>query len=146
MSMITNLKLYGVLTTSTLLVWQASKKSPRLQQLLQEPPFVFQILTRENAAAYFELKNGQLRFYIGRHAAPDLTQCWQRSEEAVRVLLSSDETDVIRAFEDGSCDIQGSFLIAMWFNEAMKISRSLLANAIPAPLSAATNSLFRSQK
>lgn len=70
------------------------------------------------------LRGGVLSLHRGEHRRPDFTQHWQRSSDALRVMLSRDETDMLRAVEGGQCQLQGRFAVALWFNEAMKIARA----------------------
>jgi hypothetical protein len=113
-----------LLLGSTILLRRAEKRSARFRQMLGDQPFVLQIRTRDGVAAYFELNHGQLQLHMGEHRSPHFTQVWASSKEAVRVMRSADETEIIRAMEDGRCRLDGSFLVGMWFNEAMKIARS----------------------
>ena len=48
---------------------------------------------------------------------------WRDGGEAVRVLTSRDESNLLRAFEAGHCRMAGSFLVALGFNEVMKRAR-----------------------
>lgn len=61
---------------------------------------------------------------FGLHEAPDFTQTWKQGAQAFRVLTSGDETDLLRAFEAGQCRMSGSLLVALWFNEVMKLARA----------------------
>lgn len=124
MKVVENLKFYCLLWGSTLLVWRASRRNTRVQQLLKEKPFVLQIRTSDGAAAYLELRGARLRMHLGQHPVPDFSQHWKRTKNAVAVMLSRDETELLRALEDGSCELRGSFLVGMWLNEAMKLARS----------------------
>ncbi|MCY1455987.1 hypothetical protein D9M71_731690 [compost metagenome] len=121
---IETLKLRLLLTASMLLLRRAQKRSERFREMLNEETFVMQIRTLDGAGSYFELREGKLRLHHGVHGRPDLTQLWGRSRDAVKVMLSKDETDILRAFEGGQCRMQGRFAVALWFNEAMKIVRS----------------------
>lgn len=123
MKTIERLKLYLLLIISTILVWRASKSNLRLQQMLQERPFIFQIQTSDGAAAYLELRDSRLRMYLGLHPVPDFSQYWEQAKDAVTVMLSRDETELLRALEDGRCELRGSFLVGMWLNEAIKLAR-----------------------
>jgi hypothetical protein len=125
MKTIHNLKLRFLLLASMPLLRRAERKSRRFQQMLRDQPFVLQIQSRDGAAGYFELKEGRLQLRFGRHPRPSFSQTWATSKDAVRVMMSHDESDLMRALEDGSCEFDGSFLVAMWFNEAMKVARSL---------------------
>lgn len=123
MKIIERLKLYALLMISTVLVWRASKASLRIQQMLKERPFIFQIQTSDGAAAYLVLCDARLRMYLGLHPAPDFSQYWEQAKDAVTVMLSRDETELLRAVEDGRCELRGSFLVGMWLNEAIKLAR-----------------------
>jgi hypothetical protein len=124
MKLFHNLKLQFLLFASVPLLRRAERKSRRFQQMLRDQPFVLQILSRDGAAGYFELKEGHLQLRFGRHPRPSFLQTWATSKDAARVMMSRDEADLMRALEDGQCELDGSFLAAMWFNEAMKIARS----------------------
>jgi hypothetical protein len=119
-----NLKLRFLLFASTPMLRRAERKSKRFQQMLRDQPFVLQIQSRDGTAGYFELIGGRLQLHFGRHPHPSFSQTWATSKDAVRVMMSRDEADLMRALEDGQCELAGSFLVAMWFNEAMKIARS----------------------
>jgi len=125
MKLFDNLKLRFLLLAAMPMLRRAERKSKRFQQILRDEPFVFQILSHDGAAGYFQLKEGRLRLHFGRHPHPSFSQTWATSKDAARVMMSRDETDVMRALEDGQCQLTGSFLVAMWFNEAMKIARSV---------------------
>jgi len=124
MKLFHNLKLRFLLFASMLLLRRAERKSRRFQQMLRDKPFVLQILSRDGAAGYFELIEGHLQLHFGRHPHPSFSQTWATSKDAVHVMMSRDESDLMRALEDGQCELAGSFLVAMWFNEAMKIARN----------------------
>lgn len=123
-SLLANLKLRLLLSASMPLLRRAQARSSRFQALLHEESFVLQIRTEDGVGGYYELRDGTLRLRHGLHRKPDLTQLWQRSGDAVRVMLSTDETDMLRAVEAGQCRMQGRFAVALWFNEAMKIARA----------------------
>ncbi|BCG24651.1 hypothetical protein TUM18999_28420 [Pseudomonas tohonis] len=120
---IDTLKLRLLLAASMPLMRRAEARSERFRAMLHEESFVLQIRTRDGAGGYYELRDGTLRLRGGIHARPDLTQHWERSRDAVKVMLSRDETDMLRAVEAGQCRMQGRFAVALWFNEAMKIAR-----------------------
>jgi hypothetical protein len=119
-----NLKLQFLLLASAPLLRRAERRSKRFQQMLRNEPFVIQILSRDGAAGYFELMEGHLHLHFGRHPRPSFVQTWATSKDAARVMMSRDEADLMRALEEGQCELAGSFLVAMWFNEAMKIARN----------------------
>ncbi|MFI4938917.1 MAG: hypothetical protein ACHP7O_01010 [Burkholderiales bacterium] len=93
--------------------------------MFDDPAFVFQIQTGDGVTGHFELKDHRLRFRMGSHVCPTFVQHWQDSRQAVSAMLSKDETEILRAMEDGRCRLQGSFLVGLWFNEAVKISRGV---------------------
>jgi hypothetical protein len=125
MRLIDNLKLRFLLLASMPLLRRAERSSRRFQQLLRGEPFVLQIQSRDGAAGYYELADGRLKLHLGKHSHPSFSQTWATSKDATRVMMSRDEADLIRALEGGRCELDGSFLVAMWFNEAMKIARSV---------------------
>jgi len=124
MSLLYKFQLRTLLLATSLLIVRAKARSPRLQAMLTDPDFVFQIETADGVRAHFELQNCRLRFSLGSHVNPTFVQNWCGSREAVRVMLNKDETEILRAMEDGRCRLKGSFMIGMWFNEAIKIARS----------------------
>jgi hypothetical protein len=124
MEWLDNLKLRGLLRVIAMLLHRAQGRSPRLRQMLAEEAFVFQIATDAGVGGHFILKDGALRFHGGTHKAPDFAQSWRSAGDAVRVMTSPDETQLLRAFNAGRCRMQGRFAAALWFNEAMKIARS----------------------
>lgn len=83
-----------------------------------------QIATRRGAGGHFLLRDGRLRFRAGSHPAPDFAQTWATAVDAVRTLASSDETKLLRAIDHGQCSLKGDFLVALWFNEAIKLARN----------------------
>ena len=103
---------------------KAAKRSARFRKLLEERPFVFQIATRSGAAGFYELRDKRLHVTFRRHPTPDLSQTWQSGQEARRVLMNPDDSEMLRAMEDGRVRVQGNFAIALWFNEAMKIAKT----------------------
>lgn len=121
---IDSLKLRLLLLASIPLLRRAERRSARLRELLQEDSFVLQIRTADGVGGYYRLRGGVLSLHRGEHRRPDFTQHWQRSSDALRVMLSRDETDMLRAVEGGQCQLQGRFAVALWFNEAMKIARA----------------------
>ncbi|NBU36505.1 MAG: hypothetical protein EBS35_08020 [Bacteroidetes bacterium] len=106
------------------LIKKAIPKSVRLQELMREKEsFIFQIRTKNGKGGYFELKNGQLSHSFKTHANPSFEQVWDNGFTAVKTMLSKDETDLLRAFEDGKYRMKGDFTIALWFNEVMKLAK-----------------------
>lgn len=125
MSLIYKFQLRLLLLATSLLLSRARTRSRRFKAMLGDPSFVFQIQTGDGVAGHFELKDHNLRFRMGAHVNPSFVQHWRDSRQAISVMLSKDETEILRAMEDGRCRMQGSFLIGMWFNEAVKIARSV---------------------
>jgi hypothetical protein len=125
MKLFHNLKLRFLLLASVPMLRRAERKSKRFQLMLRDEPFVLQVLSRDGAAGYYELREGRLQLRLGKHPRPSFSQTWATGKDAARVMTSRDETDLMRALEDGQCELAGSFLVAMWFNEAMKIARTV---------------------
>jgi len=119
-----NLKLRGLLRITATLLKRAETRSSRFRQMLGEDAFVLQIATEAGTGGHFILANGGIRYQGGVHPAPDFAQIWRRAGDAVRVMTSPDEAELMRAFNDGLCRMQGRFTVALWFNEAMKIART----------------------
>lgn len=119
-----NLKLRALLRVTAALLKRAEAHSSRFRQMLGEDTFVFQIATDAGTGGHFILANGGIRYHGGIHPAPDFAQVWRAPGDAVRVMSSTDETGLLRAFDAGLCRMQGRFTVALWFNEAMKIARS----------------------
>jgi hypothetical protein len=103
---------------------RAQRRSARLKELLHEDSFVLQVRTGDGVGSYYQLRGGVISLHRGLHRKPDFTQHWRSSGDALRVMLSRDETDMLRAVEAGHCQLQGRFAVALWFNEAMKIART----------------------
>jgi len=124
---INKLKLGFMLAMVPALLRRATRRNTpqraRLYELLGEKPFVFQVRTRDGVGGWFELREGALRFHRGVHVKPDLSQTWRSASDAVNVLISRDESSMLRSLEDGSCRLSGHFAVALWFNEAMKLAR-----------------------
>jgi hypothetical protein len=124
---IEKIKLGFMLSMLPTLLHRALKRNTpqraRLDELLGDTPFVFQIRTRDGVRGWFELRDGALRFRRGVHANPDFSQTWRSASDAVKVLASRDESSMLRALEDGSCRLAGAFAVALWFNEATKLAR-----------------------
>jgi hypothetical protein len=117
------LRLRGLLRITAFVLARATKRSPRLQAMLGDGDFVFQIATEGGSGGHFALKDGRLRYRPRLHQAPDFVQIWKTPGDAVRVMTSPDESDLMRAFNSGLCRMDGRFIVALWFNEAMKIAR-----------------------
>ncbi len=118
-----NRQLGVLLRLTPYLVRRAAARSARLRQLLGEGSFIFQVATAAGAGGCFVLDAGRLRFAPGLCDRPDFEQVWLSAGDAVRAMTSRDETDLLRALEDGKCAMSGRFTVALWFNEAMKIAR-----------------------
>lgn len=125
MSLFYKIQLRVLLWATSLMLSRAKTRSKRFKAMLDDPAFVIQIQTGDGVAGHFELKDNSLRFQMGPHVCPSFVQHWRDSRQAVSVMLSKDETEILRAMEDGRCRMQGSFLIGMWFNEAVKIGRGV---------------------
>ena len=136
-TLIGNLKLYLLLSVTLRLLRRAQRNSERVRTLMREEGFVFQIQTARGAGGHFELRGGVMKLEHGLHPRPHLVQIWSSGNEAFRVMTSSDETEVLRAFELGQCRMRGDFLIALWFNEVMKIARGRDSKQVTAFLAAA---------
>jgi len=119
-----NLKLRLLLQATVLLLRRAQKRSPRLRRHMLGEGLVLQIQTQQGAGCYFEVRDGTIRFVHGLHPRPDFAQVWRSAEDALRALTSRDESELLRAVEDGRCQLRGRFLVALWFNEAVRIGRS----------------------
>lgn len=124
MNLTGNLKLRLLLRVTLMLLKRAQARSPRVQQLMRGEPFVFQIRTHAGAGGWFELRDGGITLHRGLHPAPTFCQSWCDGGAAFAALASGDETELLRAAEDGRCRLQGSLAVALWFNEAMKIARN----------------------
>jgi len=119
-----NLKLSLLLCLTALLVWRGQKHSPRIRSLLRDDSFVLQIQTRSGWGGHFVLSDAHLTLRRGLHPAPDHVQSWRDGNAAFAALTSRDETELLRAFEDGRLRLQGRFQVALWFNEVMKLARN----------------------
>ncbi len=122
-TLIGNLKLTALLYLTLLLVRRGQKRSPRIAQLLHEDAFVLQIRTHAGWGGHFVLRDARLALRSGLHPAPDHVQSWRDGNAAFKALTSRDETELLRAYEDGRLRLQGRFLVALWFNEVMKLAR-----------------------
>jgi hypothetical protein len=117
------LKLRALLAVTAALLRRCARRSLRLRRMLSEDSFVMQIRADDGVGGFFTVRDCRIRFRPGVHPNPDFAQIWRDSGAAVRALTNKDETELLRAIEDGRCRLQGSFLIALWFNEAMKLAR-----------------------
>lgn len=131
-----DLKLYLLLRVTSRLLRKAQRDSERVRSLMREPGFVFQIQTSRGAGGHFMLHDGAMSLRHGLHPQPDLVQVWRSGNDAFRVMTSQDETDMLRAVDAGQCRMQGNFLIALWFNEVMKIARGRDSTRVTAFLAA----------
>lgn len=130
MDLIGNLKLRALLHVTLMLLKRAQAHSPRVQQMMRGEQFVFQIRTQAGAGGWFELADGRVTLRMGLHPSPTFCQTWINGAAAFAALTSGDETELLRATEDGRCRLQGSLAVALWFNEAMKIARNLPARQV----------------
>jgi hypothetical protein len=118
-----NIKLRILLYIMQRIIHRGQRGSARIQQLLGGDPFVLQIKTARGVGGYFIVKHGTIRLMYGVTPNPDFCMIWRDGHDALRSMASSDETELLRSFESGQCRMQGSFLVAMWLNEVMKIAR-----------------------
>ena len=116
-------KLRILLSLTLQLLRRAARRSARLRRMLNEESFIMQIGADDGGGGYFTVKDGRIRLTAGAHPSPTFAQIWKSSEVAMGALTNPDETEMLRAIEDGRCRMRGSFLVALWFNEAMKIAR-----------------------
>jgi hypothetical protein len=123
-TLIGNLKLSLLLCLTALLVRRGQKRSPRIARLMREESFVMQIRTRAGWGGHFVLREQRLSLRHGVHPAPDHAQLWIDGNAAFAALTGRDETEMLRAFEDGRLRMEGRFLLALWFNEVMKLARN----------------------
>lgn len=118
-----NLKLRLLLRATLLLIRRAQRRAPRVRDLIARDSHVLQIQTAGGAGGHFVVGAGRIDLRMGLHPHPDLTQVWRDGHAAVAAMTSGDETDLLRAFEQGACRMQGRFMVALWFNEVMKFAR-----------------------
>lgn len=108
--------------------WMINRKrttSVQLQKILDERQnTVFQVRIRKGWGGHFIIKDGAIHFSRKIHSEPDFEQIWNNEWAAVKVMTSKDETDFLRAFEDGKYTLSGDFSLAIWFNEVMKITQN----------------------
>jgi len=119
-----DLKLRLLLRATVLLFRRAQKRSGRMRRHMVADDFVLQIQTQRGTGCYFELRDGTIRLIRGIHPRPDFAQVWRSPEDAFRAMTNRDESELLRAVEDGRCRLRGRFLVALWFNEAVRIARS----------------------
>jgi len=119
-----DLRLLPLLAATKWIICNAAKRSARIRALLNEGPFTFQILTSSGVGGHFILQDGRLHLHWGRHERPDFSQIWRTGGDALRFLTSSDETAMLRAYEECRYVMQGRFTVALWFNEVMKLARN----------------------
>ena len=120
-----DLQLLPLLAATKWMIRKAAQRSTRMSALLRQERFIFQIVTCSGVGGYFALQDGRLRLNWGRHERPDFCQVWRSGGEAVHTLTNKDETAMLRAFEEGRYTMQGRFIVALGFNEVMKIARNL---------------------
>lgn len=123
-TLIGNLKLRLLLRITLVLLRRALRNSERVRRLMREDSFVFQIRTHAGSGGYFVVGDGGIALHYGVHPRPDFVQSWANGNDAFRTLISSDETDLLRAFEARQYRMQGNFRRALWFNEVIKLARS----------------------
>ena len=116
-------KLYALLVITQLLLTRAARTSRRVAELMRADRFVLQICTADGRGGYYVLENGRISLRFGTHPTPDFAQIWTDGAVAFSTLTSSDESDIMRAFEAGLLRMSGHFRVALWFNECMKIAR-----------------------
>ncbi len=119
-----DLRLWLLLRATVYLLRRAQKRSPRMRRHMAADNFVLQVQTPRGTGCYFELRDGTIRLVRGIHPRPDFTQTWRDPGDAFRVLTSREESEMLRAVEGGLCRLRGRFLVALWFNEAVRIARS----------------------
>lgn len=106
------------------LIKKSMVTSIRVQELMKEKgDFVFQIRTKNGRGGNFELRQGHLSFSFERRNDATFEQIWENGFSAVITMLSKDETDLLRAFEDGKYRMKGDFTVALWFNEVVKLAK-----------------------
>jgi len=118
-----DVKLYALLIMTQLLLTRSARTSRRVAELMRADRFVFQIRTVDGRGGYFVLESGRISMHFGMHPAPDFVQTWTDGGVAFSTMTSSDESDIMRAFETGVLQMSGHFRVALWFNECMKIAR-----------------------
>jgi len=119
-----NLKLRLLLFITLKLIRSSQRRSEKVSELLRSGNFIFQVRTTQGAGGYFDVRDGAINLHYGLHDQPDFSQSWNDGNDALRVLTSADETDLLRAFEDRLYRMQGQFKYALWFNEVMKLARA----------------------
>jgi hypothetical protein len=124
MTLLPRLRLRIVLSLAPVLVNRAAKHSSRLRCLLDTAPGPIQVYAGKKPVGFFRVEGGALHWKRGLHPAPSFTQYWKTAKSALRVLMSEDETEILRAVEAQELKMSGSFLTAIWFNEVMLIARS----------------------
>lgn len=148
-----NLKLHALLGAMFALLYKARLQSHQVRELMAQD-FIFQIETQENGGGYLVFKQGQVRLHYGQHAQPDFRQIWRSGDDAVKILSAGEEAAVFAAIQQGICRMEGSFAIAIRFNELMKLARHLpepdiikdynpIPNPIPSLLTAAHRYYFK---
>lgn len=103
----------------------ASKKSAAMKEHLANQDFIFQIQTRDNMCGrHFIVRDGVLISRPGVHPDPTFSQIWNDPGEAFKLLLKRDDQVLKMAFDAGKYRLKGDFLVAFWFQEAMKIEET----------------------
>ena len=118
-------KLYALLAITQLLLTRAARTSKRVDELMRSDRFVFQVCTTDGRGGYYVLEDGRISLHFGMHPTPDFVQSWTDGGVAFSTMTSSDESDIMRAFEAGLLRMSGHFRVALWFNECMKIARGV---------------------
>jgi len=70
-------RLRALLRITAILLARGIRTSPRLQTMLGEDSFVFQIATEGGSGGHFVLREGRLAYRPGLHRAPDFAQVWK---------------------------------------------------------------------
>jgi len=112
-----------------LLIHRAAARSSRMRELIASHQYVLQIQTEAGVGGHFVVADGRIALRTGLHPNPDFTQIWVEGNTAVKSMTSRDETELLRAFEDGLCRMRGRFIVALWFNEMMKLARPSAGSA-----------------
>lgn len=122
-SFIGNQKLKLLMRITLVLIRRAEARSSRVRELIASEQHVLQIQTADGVGGHFVVADGRLSLRMGLHPKPDFTQIWCDGNTAVKAMTNADKTDLLRAFEDGKCEMRGRFIVALWFNEVMKLAR-----------------------
>lgn len=97
----------------------------KLRTHLKSRNFVIQLQTSDGRVVrHFAFKDGRISSAACLHPAPDFTQVWQSSADAIFALASVDRTHVMRAFEEERVNFKGTFLAGIFFIEALAIMQT----------------------